>query len=122
MGAFKFAKGEEPDYLEKVYGIPLQDGFNIGKIMRDDFQFVDSKMELGVQIADLLSAGFRRCLRGGFEENKSIAKLLGTLLVHDLKKDFPVCLVGFTEHPIEDNICINSLEIMKVNAQSILKS
>ncbi|MCG9559645.1 DUF3800 domain-containing protein [Vibrio lentus] len=122
MFAFEYAEGEMPDYLEKAYGIPVQDGMNIGKVMRDDFQFVDSKDELGVQIADLLSAGFRKCLRGGFMVNDRVAELLGTLLVHDLKLEYPVRLVGFTEHRVEDPTCIKALEIMKNKAQSILKS
>lgn len=122
MLPFEYAEGEMPDYLEKGYGIEVKDGFNIGKVMRDDFQFVDSKEELGVQIADLLSAGFRKALRGGFLDNDKVSGLLGALLVHDFKHGYPVNLIGFTDHPIEDSICIKALNIMKRKAQDIIKS
>lgn len=122
MNNFEYAKGEVPEYVEKAYGIEVKDGINIGKIMRDDIQFVDSKLEDGVQIADLLSAGFRKCLRGGFVKNEKIAALLGALLVHDFKLDYPLRLVGFTEETIENSKCVAALEIMKKQAQHILKS
>ncbi|HFG1552710.1 TPA: DUF3800 domain-containing protein [Vibrio cholerae] len=122
MAPFEYAEGEMPDYLEKGYGISLQDGFNIGKIMRDDFLFVDSKAELGVQIADLLSAGFRKSLRGGFLDNDRVSSLLGSLLVHDFKPEYPVSLIGFTDHPVEDPTCVNALNAMKRNAKNIIRS
>lgn len=122
MAPFEYAEGEIPDYLEKVYGIPVQDGFNIGKIMRDDFLFVDSQAELGVQIADLLSAGFRKALRGGFLDNDRVSSLLGSLLVHDFKPGYPVSLIGFTDHPVEDPVSIKALNIMDHNAKKIIKS
>lgn len=120
MNDFIFGDGEAPKYLEEAYDMKIDEGINIGKIMRDDFKFVDSKTVLGIQIADLLSAGFRRCLRGGFKDNEEAAKQLGSLLVHDFKKDYPVQLVAFTNHPIEDKFSIAALDIMKKNAKSIL--
>ncbi len=122
MHSFEYAKGEVPKYIEEAYSIEVKDGINIGKIMRDDIQFVDSKLEDGVQIADLLSAGFRKCLRGGFDNNEKVAALLGSLLVHDFKLDYPLRLVGFSEEPIENAKCVVALEIMKKQAKHILKS
>jgi hypothetical protein len=90
-----------PTYFKDVYGLELESGFDVGKVMRDDFAFVDSKSSPGVQIVDLLSSGIRRCLRGEFTDNDGIATALGRLMVQWRKGEFPIHLfslgtTGFT--------------------------
>ena len=46
-------------------------------MIREDFQYVDSNLVAGVQVADLFSAGLRRLLRGRFEAALTVAKQLG---------------------------------------------
>lgn len=50
----------------------------------------------GVQIADLLASGIRRCLRGGFSDNIKASKLLGALMVSNVRNEYPIFLTGFT--------------------------
>ncbi|NWD09801.1 DUF3800 domain-containing protein, partial [Pseudomonas gingeri] len=68
---------------------------NLGKIFREDFQFVDSKNDFGIQLADLLSAGIRRCLRKEFKDNIRAAALLGRLMTQSLVDPCPLTFVSF---------------------------
>ena len=82
---FRYAAGEEPTYLQEHYGLEFDDNrdtsLNIGRVLREELEFVDSRADVGVQTADLLASGLRRCLRAGFEDNESIAALLGNLML-----------------------------------------
>lgn len=95
LDRFDFPPGEEPRYLREVYGMdtgprPLM---NLGKLMRENFQFVDSKLVPGVQVADLLAAGIRRTLRQGFDDNHCASQLLGAIMVQGEKRTPPVKLL-----------------------------
>lgn len=122
MAAFTYRNDEFPDYLEKDYGIKMSSGFNIGKIMRDDFKFVDSTSDDGIQVADLLSAGFRKCLRGGFSDNEKVSSQLGSLLVRDFKSNYPIKLLGFESKTVCDEKFVKTLNIMCARAKSIIVS
>ncbi|PYC07693.1 riboflavin biosynthesis protein RibD [Pseudomonas protegens] len=97
FSGYVFAKGEAPTYLRESHGIEkdLTGSLNLGKIFREDCQFVDSQGDFGVQLADLLSAGIRRCLRQGFGDNLRAAALLGRLMVQRLVDPSPLKFVSF---------------------------
>ena len=67
---------------------------NIGRVVREDFELVDSAGCAGVQVADLLSSGFRRLLRGGFSNPETVARLLGSNMVQEVRNQVPVMLVS----------------------------
>jgi hypothetical protein len=96
---FHYPRGEEPTYLQDVYGIKLEDAddrkLDIGKVVQEDMELVDSKQELAVQVADLLASGFRRCLRNGFRKNLEVAERIGSLMVQAYYNRPPVRLVAF---------------------------
>lgn len=98
MGQFLYSEGEAPKYVEEVFGKKLDGGVNIGKIVRDDMSFPNSKVDLSVQIADLLASGIRRCLRSEFANNHVASKLLGSLMLDNLKGKPPIQFVGLQEH------------------------
>jgi hypothetical protein len=98
MKQYLYSSGEAPKYAEEAFGKKLDHGVNIGKIVRDDMTFPDSKMDLSVQIADLLASGLRRCLRSEFTNNQVASKLLGSLMLDDVKNELPIKFVGFQEH------------------------
>lgn len=81
---FDFAPGEQPDYLRTEYGIDTTDGANVGKMVGEDFKFVDSSLVAGVQVADLLASGLRRLFRGGFQNPTRVAQLLGANMVQEM--------------------------------------
>ena len=101
---YEFAEDERPNYLTKQYGIEDADGHNIGKIVGENFRFVDSTKVPGVRVADLLASGFRKLLRGGFVDNDMAARLLGSLLILRAKGDQPLKLIsldrGATVSPV----------------------
>ena len=77
FAAYEIAEGEMPTYLEQDYGLKISHAMNIQKIIRGDLKFEDSKNSIGIQVADLLSSGLRKCLRGQFSANESVARALG---------------------------------------------
>lgn len=89
---FAFKDGP-PTYLRDEYGIEVESGFDVRLVMSEDFSFVDSKQNLGVQIADLLASGLRRCLRAGFSRNEKISQLLGSLMVQAENNSPPLTLL-----------------------------
>jgi len=95
---FYFPKGDEPTYLREAYGIDIDDAddrkLNIGQLVREDVRFVDSKSDPGVQVADLLASGLRRCLRGQFQDNEQVASLIGSLMVQRMYNNVPVQLIS----------------------------
>jgi len=102
---FEYKKGEGPTYLKDYYGMNLRDdpGLNLGKLIRDDIMFEDSKQNKGVQVVDLLASGIRRCLRNEFESNQYIAKLLGRLMLAQKHKEPPIRLIAFEDGAIINN-------------------
>lgn len=94
MKQYEYAPGEQPTYLTDVYGVPKVDGFNLGKMVGDNFRFVDSKLFVGVQVADLIASGLRRLLKGEFSNNELAAKLLGQLTVQAAKNKLPLSLLS----------------------------
>lgn len=103
---YSFENGKVPTYLKDEYGIDFSStnkiNININKLVRDDLDFVDSKVSKGIQIADLLSSGIRRCLRNGFRNCNLAAILLGKLMVQKPNKQTPLTLVGFKEETVDD--------------------
>lgn len=87
-----------PDYLVTEFGHPDGDVINVGKLVRGDLRFVDSKSSAGVQAADLLASGLRRCLRGGFVDNERVASLLGRLLVQNERGKESIDLISLGGH------------------------
>ena len=78
----RFLNQGPPSYLKDAYGIQTsgKPGFNIGMICGENREFVDSKNSPGVQVADLLASGLRKCFRRQFADNHRAACLLGSLM------------------------------------------
>lgn len=94
---FDYPLGAEPTFLKDQYGIENKGGFNIGKMIREDFQLADSSTTPGIQIADLIAAGIRRLFRGGFKSEEQIALLLGANMVQEQKGEFPLILASLDQ-------------------------
>ena len=125
-GAFKrfeYPEGKAPAYLKTAYGIDIGSagGTNIGKLMREDLKFVDSKQDHGIQVADLLAAGLRRCLRVQFNENQRAAQLLGRLMVQGVLNGPPIRLLGFSrEEPVVARKIARLIHIMRLCSRTML--
>lgn len=92
---YAFPAGQYPTYLEEHYGIESSgQGMNVGQMVREDFQLVDSKEVSGVQVADLISSGLRRLLRGGFTRSHEVALGLGENMLSILRGETQIGLVS----------------------------
>tara|TARA_R110001599_G_scaffold353510_1_gene593397 strand:- start:13937 stop:14950 length:1014 start_codon:yes stop_codon:yes gene_type:complete len=122
MQNYNYDPSNTPSYLQEYYGIPeiKGDALNIGKILREDMQFVDSKDHFGVQIADLLVSTSRRLLRNEFEDNARIAKLLGSMMLSNIKDKSAISLISFIETDIENQNTINNINLIDRAAKPIL--
>ncbi len=96
MGAYEFADGKTPDYLQKDYGLPEMEGFDLQKLLCGNVRFPDSKDSEGVQIADLVASTLRRLLRGNFDNCNAVAEALGPSMLENQRGKLPVLLTGFT--------------------------
>lgn len=94
MSQYEFTKDTFPTYLKDDYGIDTSgNGWNLGKMLGGNIEFVDSKNSTGVQAVDLIVSGIRRCLRREFNDNKTAADLLGNLMIQAMDKRQPLKLV-----------------------------
>ena len=119
---FHYSEDERPTYLKDVYGIDVKRdgaGLNVGKLMREDLTFEDSKQNEGVQVADLLAAGIRRCLRKQFKNNQRAAELLGRLMVQGKRNHPPIALLMFSkseDEPVDSEVA-NLIRTMRRNVR-----
>jgi hypothetical protein len=122
---FEYSADNRPKFLRETYGVDIdenQPATNIGLIMREDIEFVDSKRNLGVQVSDLLACGIRRCLRQGFANNELAARLFGQLMVQGDRGQIPVQLFRFSnlEAPVSKQL-ERLLEIMAQHCRPMLR-
>jgi hypothetical protein len=94
FAAYEFEEGQAPDYLQKEYGLPPMEGFNVQKLFRGNLKFVDSKELDGVQVADLLASGLRRVLKCAFDDPMNVSKRLGRLSVQNVRDRQSVNLIS----------------------------
>lgn len=101
---FEFPAGQFPTYLEEDYGIKSSGhGMDVGKMIGEDFQLVDSNAAPGVQVADLISSGLRRLFRGGFTRSHEIALGLGGNMLSILRGETQIGLVSLSNAaPVSD--------------------
>jgi hypothetical protein len=126
---YYFPEGEEPTYLKDFYGIDLGDDdegrqIDVGRVVSGDAAFVDSRSDAGVQVADLLASGIRRCLRSGFERDEEIAKALGSVLVENDDRQVPVHLIALGD-PADEQVpsdVVARLNAMRSAARPMLTS
>lgn len=120
MAAFEYAKGATPEYLEIEYGLRVEHALNLGKILRDDLKFEDSKRNVGIQVADLLASGLRRCLRGGFRANNEVAAAIGSLTLQNQRGSHPIHLISFAEESEADGIASEVVKVITKNCRAML--
>ena len=124
MKEYMFTKDNAPTYLSDHYDMDIntEGTINLGKLIWDDFEFVDSKKEVGIQIADLLASGLRRCLRGGFTKNLIIAEALGKLMVQEVKDKYPIKFITLSsEEGVSDNTASTVGKILRKSQKQMIK-
>jgi hypothetical protein len=119
MKRYEFTEGI-PDYLEKDYGITIEDAFDIQKLIREDIEFVDSKKSVGIQVVDILASATRRSLRGNFKSNSELSAMLGSLMVQRSYRRPPIELIGFTCDVVVDSKAKQCVRAMHAHNQALL--
>lgn len=120
MNQYELPLGKAPEFLARDYGLPQMDALDVGKMVRENFAFVDSKAVLGIQVADLLASGFRRFMRGEFTDSSTAAKLLGRLTVQSSKDSFPLSLLSFGETSDVNPVTAEWLKILRANCRPMV--
>lgn len=122
LAPYRYQEGEAPAYLKEVYGLEVNSGLNIQKVVRENIKFEDSKRSVGIQIADLLASGVRRCLRGGFKQNNKAAFLLGTLMVQAMHNKPPIDIIAFKEGVVKEKFTADAIRIMIKSRKPMIKN
>jgi hypothetical protein len=119
---YAFEDGKMPAYLKEVYGIEAQAGINIQKLIRGNIAFIDSKDSPGIQAADLVVSGIRRCLRRQFSDNNKAASMLGKLMLQAPHNALPLQLISFADaRPLAIAVA-RLVTVMSRNGKSMLLS
>lgn len=120
--AYEFADGDIPKYLQAQTNVKIANAMDLQKLFREDLKFEDSKNSVGIQVADLLASGLRRCLRGQFDANAVVAKALGKLTLQNEGQSSPIHLVSFSDENEADKTASDSVKLMiKVCRPMILR-
>lgn len=107
-------------YLETKFGIEIEDGIDLGTLLRGNFRFEDSNRSIGIQVADLVASGLRRCLRGNFRDPGKVAAALGRLMVQNAHNESPIDLVSFSgSHELSASV-ITFVRAMTQNSRPML--
>jgi hypothetical protein len=102
MTQYEVEKGTT-NYLRDDYDIEIGEALNIQKIIRGNIRFMDSRQSAGIQAADLIVSGIRRCLRREFVSNEAAAEVLGALMLQAQGNEPSVNLVTLArERPLDD--------------------
>lgn len=123
LAPYEYTEGEALTYLKDEFGVDITNGINIGKLVRENLEFEDSKRSEGIQIADLLASGLRRCLRNEFNKNQVAAQLLGRLMLRGQHEAPPLRLIGFDEYALPgNNAAASAVNSMIRHSRSMLVS
>lgn len=119
---FLFSDGAAPSFLKDDYGIAVESPGDIGKLIREDFKFVDSNASPGVQVADLVSAGVFRLLRQRFDQCESVAQALGGLFASPPKKSHCIRIVTLDQEGQLDAKVAHLVRLVDRSSKPILIS
>jgi len=120
MTQYAFEDGKVPEYLKQVYGIDVKHALNIQKLIRGNIQFMDSTDSMGIQTADLVVSGIRRCLRKQFANNNAVAGLLGRLMLQARNNSPSLSLISFAKEVSLDTGTSRIVRTMSQNSKRMV--
>jgi hypothetical protein len=122
---FEYERGKAPDHLSKVYGLDVDtknnNVVNVGKVIREDFKYVDSTSSSGVQVADLLASGIRRVLRQNFDDVERVALALGANFLQPLRDETTIRLISLDQTGHVDESAAKLIRLMARDALPLLR-
>ncbi|KWW35558.1 uncharacterized protein DUF3800 [Cupriavidus metallidurans] len=121
---FEYEPGTAPTYLKETYGLDVEvsDGncVNVGRIINDDFSYVDSQKFSGVQVADMIASGVRRVLRSNFDSPERVALALGMNMLQAPKGGTTVRLLSLDQAGRVDEKAATVIRLMGRYARPML--
>lgn len=122
---FRFPRGSGPQYLNETYGldVDLTRALDLRRILSEDFRFVDSRTDDGVQIADLLVGGIRCALQQEFKKNLRAGRLLGKIMIQQPDNQSPIALEAFShaDQPLIPAVA-QTVHAMRLNVRPFICS
>lgn len=119
---FELDKENIPAYLRQTFDVNVSNGVDIGKILREDTRYSDSKETFGIQAADLCVSGLRKLLRGGFKDETRAAILLGRNLVGIENRKSPISIQTLSDKNPLDQRTKKIFELMASSAKNMIKT
>lgn len=122
---FEYEPGTAPTYLKDTYGLDVDTSdashVNVGRMINDDFSYVDSQRSSGVQVADMIASGVRRVLRSNFDSPENVALALGLNMLQAPKDETTVRLLSLDQAGYPDERAADLVRLMGKYARPMLK-
>lgn len=121
---FEYAPGTAPTYLQDEYGLEVETNdknvVNVGRLINEDFAYVDSAEVAGVQVADLIASGVRRVLRSNFDSPDRVAIAIGMNLLEAARGEPTIRLLSLDQSGRVDETAAGRIRLMGLHARPML--
>lgn len=96
-------------------------GWDLIRIVHDDYKLETSEASEGIQLADILVSSVRRCLRGSFDDPESVAESLGGLMIESHLKEPCLQIFNFGKSPSSIGRAEEIVNCFNLTAQPAVK-
>ncbi|TNB77755.1 hypothetical protein FHJ31_27190 [Pseudomonas sp. Fig-3] len=96
-------------------------GWDLIRIVHEDYKLENSEDSEGIQLADILVSSVRRCLRDSFDDPESVAESLGGLMIESHLKEPCVRVFNFGKSPSSIGHAEEILNCFNLTAQLAVK-
>ncbi|HCF3403488.1 DUF3800 domain-containing protein [Pseudomonas aeruginosa] len=96
-------------------------GWDLIKIVHEDYKLEDSEDSEGIQLADILVSSVRRCLRDSFDDPELVAESLGGLMIESHLKEPCLRIFNFGKSPSSIGRAEEIINCFNLTAQAAIK-
>ncbi|MCK9744988.1 DUF3800 domain-containing protein [Pseudomonas syringae] len=96
-------------------------GWDLIRIVHEDYKLENSEDSEGIQLADILVSSVRRCLRDSFDDSESVAESLGGLMIESHLKEPCLRVFNFGKSPSSIGRAEEILNCFNLTAQLAVK-
>lgn len=96
-------------------------GWDLERIVHEDYKLEDSEDSDGIQLADILVSSVRRCLRHSFDDPESVAESLGGLMIESHLKEPCLRIFDYGKSPSSIGRANEILNCFNLTAQPAVK-
>ena len=121
MKPFEFTEETYPDHLHLEHGLPYMEGNDLGRMLRENVAFPDSKTSDGIQMADLLARCLKRILQEKFDDTKAMARHIGKLTARLGTAGPSVGLINFSKSQLVSPATASVLATMAESSRPLIQ-